>query len=108
VAALAGHAGHLEIDVQLTELFTVCAVIGSFIGSALSGKISSQYLKQGFGVFVLLLGCFLLYHEVNRETLAQIHTLIQENRQFILGALTVVIVSLLYRLWLWVHNLQAK
>ena len=105
-AALAGHAGHLNIDLQLTELFTVCAVFGSFIGSALSGKISSRYLKQGFGVFVLLLGCFLLYREVNHETLAQIHTLIQENRQFMFGAATVIIVSLLYRLWLWVHNLQ--
>ncbi len=107
-AALAGHAGHLNIDLQLTLLFTVCAVIGSFIGSAWSGKISSQSLKQGFGVFVLLLGCFLLYREINRESIAQMHSLIQENWQFIFGAATVVIVSLLYRLWLWVHRLQAQ
>lgn len=104
IAALAGHASHFEIDLQLTGLVTGCAIVGSFIGSQLSGKISSTHLKRGFGVFVFLLGSFLLYKEINPQIISQIQQLLVERREFILGALSLLLVLSLYRLWSWLHS----
>jgi uncharacterized membrane protein YfcA len=104
IAALAGHASHFEINLPLTALVTGCAIMGSFIGSQLSGKISSEYLKRGFGIFVFLLGSFLLYKEVNQQITAQIQQLLIERREFILGAVSLLLVLSLYRLWSWLHS----
>lgn len=106
VAALAGHADHFEIDLPLTGLVTGCAIAGSFIGSKLSGKISSAVLKRGFGVFVFLLGCFLLYKEINQDIINQIKQLLIERREFILGALSLLTLLSLYRFWSWLHAVK--
>jgi uncharacterized membrane protein YfcA len=104
VAALAGHASHFQIDWSLTALVTGCAVMGSVIGSRLSGQISSHYLKRGFGIFVFLLGSFLLYKELNQAMVSQIEQLLREKREFILGALSLLAVLSVYRLWSWLHS----
>lgn len=49
-----------EIDWKLLLLFTGIAVIGIFIGSALSNKIDGAKLKPAFGWFVLIMGVFIL------------------------------------------------
>jgi uncharacterized membrane protein YfcA len=106
LAALAGHASHLDINLPLTALVTVCAVSGSFIGSKISGKISSSHLKHGFGIFVFLLGCFLLYKEINQQIIDQIKQLLIERREFIFGALSFMLLLFLYRLWSWLHSVK--
>lgn len=106
IAALAGHANHFEINLPLTALVTSCAIVGSFIGSQLSGKISSAYLKRGFGVFVFLLGSFLLYKEINQQIINQIERLLIERREFIFGALSLLVLLGLYRLWSWLHSIK--
>ena len=105
-AALAGYAGHIQIDPSLTTMVTGCAIIGSFIGSFASGKVSSHYLKRGFAVFVFCLGGFLLYREVNTEILLQMKQLATTHKDFLLGGLTMVGLLVFYRLWLWVHSFQ--
>ena len=107
-AALLGYMNHIQIDINLTAIVTVCAILGSFVGSSLTSYISSYYLKKGFGVFVFLLGCFLLYKELSFEIIQQIEVIIAENQAFIQGASSVVAVFLTYRLWLWVHALKAR
>ncbi len=102
-AALAGHANQMNIDPELTSLITICAVAGSFIGSRLSKSIDSRYLKRGFGVFVFLLGSFLLYQEMSIELIEQIQQLIIKHKEFIKGALTIILTLMLYRLWSWLH-----
>lgn len=106
LAALAGHANHFEINVPLTVLVTSCAIVGSFIGSQLSGKISSSHLKRGFGVFVFFLGSFLLYKEINQQIINQIKQLLIERQEFIFGALSLIVVLSLYRLWSWLHSVK--
>jgi uncharacterized membrane protein YfcA len=105
-AALAGHANHMTIDLFITALFSAFAIIGSFIGSSLSGKIPGQHLKRGFGILVFILGCFLLYREINPPMMAQIKDLVIRHQDFILGASTILAIMLSYRLWLWTHTLQ--
>lgn len=103
LAALAGHANHMAIDSQLTLLVLVCAIAGSLVGSQLGKHIDGRVLKRGFGVFVFLLGGFLLYQELSAELIAQIEALIIEHKEFVKGALTIIIVLMLYRLWSWLH-----
>lgn len=103
MAALAGHANHMDINPDLTALVTVCAVSGSFIGSSLAKVINSRYLKRGFGIFVFFLGSFLLYQEMSAELIEQIKQLIIEHKEFIKGALTIIITLMFYRLWAWLH-----
>ena len=105
-AALAGHASHMQVDPTLTAMVTVFAIIGSFLGSMASARISSRQLKQGFGIFVFCLGSFLLYREISTEILLQMKRLALAHQDFILGGVTVMGLLVLYRSWLWVHSLQ--
>jgi len=103
VSALFGHAGHIDLNVELTTLVTLCAIIGSFLGSYLSGIIHSRLLKPGFGYFVLFLGSFLLYQEMSAELIRQIQDLIVQHQEFFLGAATIIFTLLFYRFWSWLH-----
>ena len=55
-AGLAGHLGHVDIDWRITLAVTAVAVLGSFVGGRLAGRIPGDVLRRAFGVFVLLLG----------------------------------------------------
>jgi uncharacterized membrane protein YfcA len=63
-AGLAGHLGHLSIDLWLATAITLPAVLGSFAGARLSGRISAATLRRVFGYFVLAMAAFMLYKEV--------------------------------------------
>jgi len=105
-AALAGHANHMTIDILLTGLFSAFAILGSFVGSSLSGKIPGRHLRRGFGLFVFILGGFLLYREINPPMIAQITDLVIRHQDFLLGASSILLIMLSYRIWLWAHTLQ--
>lgn len=105
-AAIAGHAENMSIDYSLTTLITGFAILGSIFGSLLTAKISSHYLKKGFGVFVFFLGSYLLYREIDLEIIHQIQSLAEQHKDFLKGAVTVVGFLGFYRLWLWLHSLR--
>ena len=102
-AALAGHANHMAINIELTTIFTCFAILGSLIGSKLSEKISTVYLKNSFAIFVFLLASFLLYNELTPQLLIQIKQLITIHQDFLKGALSMFFVLMLYRVWSWLH-----
>lgn len=52
------------IDWKLLIIFTICSVIGIFIGNKLSKKIESNNLKTIFGWFVLVMGVYILIKEL--------------------------------------------
>lgn len=66
--SLIGFTGDLlhndPMDWQLLLLFTLCSVIGIFIGTYLSKKISGEKLKKGFGWFVLVMGIYIIAKEL--------------------------------------------
>jgi uncharacterized membrane protein YfcA len=51
------------LDWNLIKIFTVCSIIGVFIGSYLSKKIEGEKLKTGFGWFVLAMGIYIIIKE---------------------------------------------
>jgi uncharacterized protein len=55
---------HYNINWSQLLSFTAIAVMGIFVGMALSDKIPGQSLKKGFGLFVLAIGLFILIHEL--------------------------------------------
>ena len=65
-AAFLGHASTVEIDFALAGMVTGAAILGSFVGAALAGKVPQDVLRRGFAWFVLVMAVFLLAQELPR------------------------------------------
>lgn len=64
VAGFAGYMAHVDIRWDLAAGFALCSVTGAFVGSMLAKRIDPSVLKQGFGVFVLVVAAVMLTLEV--------------------------------------------
>ncbi len=68
--SLIGFIGDVQyqasIDWQL--LFTIAgiAILGLFVGMTLTKKVSEKALKKGFGIFVLIMGSFILIDQISK------------------------------------------
>jgi hypothetical protein len=65
-AGLAGYLFAVQLNWPVVLAFTGTAVAGSFVGSALAGRLPERALRTGFGVFVLAMGAFVLFQELPR------------------------------------------
>lgn len=63
-AGLAGYLFSVQLDWPIVLTFTAVAVAGSFVGTALAGRLPERALRVGFGIFVLLMGAVVLAQEV--------------------------------------------
>lgn len=59
-----GDIGNQVIDWNFLLIFTALSIIGIFLGSFLSRKISGDKLKKSFGWFVLLMGIYIMLSEL--------------------------------------------
>lgn len=68
VKSLLGFAGDLftgqAIDWTFLTLFTLLAVAGIFMGAYLARFVSGARLKKAFGIFVLVMACFILAQQL--------------------------------------------
>lgn len=55
---------HYVIDWEQLLIFTAIAILGIFIGVKLSDRIPGNYLKKGFGWFILAMGIYILIREI--------------------------------------------
>jgi uncharacterized protein len=65
--SFAGFAGYLSstpIDWTLAAMVTLAAVVGSFGGARLAGKVPPALLRRGFAWFVVVMAVFILSQEV--------------------------------------------
>lgn len=62
-AGLGGYLFSVQLDWPIVLAFTATAIAGSFAGVALAGRIPERALRKGFGVFVLVMGAFVLIQE---------------------------------------------
>jgi uncharacterized protein len=58
-----GESGETHIDWALLGIVTSLAIVGIFIGMALSKKIDGAKLKPAFGWFVLIMGLYIIVKE---------------------------------------------
>jgi uncharacterized membrane protein YfcA len=59
-----GDLGKEEMDWTLLLSVTGLAIVGIFIGNAMSKKVSADGLKKGFGWFVLFMGIYIIIKEL--------------------------------------------
>ncbi len=67
--SLAGFAGHVQsahVDPGVAVLVTTAAVLGSFVGGALAGRVTQDRLRRGFAWLVLAMAAFVLLQEIPR------------------------------------------
>jgi uncharacterized membrane protein YfcA len=62
LASMITHHAHLQY--QLLFTVTTLAIVGIFIGNQLSKNIDGFKLKKGFGVFVLVMGTYIVWREL--------------------------------------------
>ncbi len=44
--------------------FSTIGIIGSLVGQKIANKVPQHHLKRGFGIFLLIMGCFILYRSL--------------------------------------------
>ena len=59
-----GEGGENNIDWQFLFIISLFAIVGIFIGTALSKKINGNKLKPAFGWFVLVMGIYIITKEI--------------------------------------------
>ena len=68
--SLVGFTGDLQrqayIDWKLLLTISAIAIVGLFVGMALSKKVSEKALKKGFGIFVLVMGTIILIDQLSK------------------------------------------
>lgn len=63
-AGFAGHATHVNIDLTLTSVVTLAAVVGSFGGAALAPRVPASSLRKYFAWFVLAMAAYLVFQQL--------------------------------------------
>lgn len=63
-AGLAGYLTTVTLEWGLIGAVTTAAVVGSFLGARLAGRIPEAALRKGFGIFVMVMGVFVLVQEL--------------------------------------------
>lgn len=63
-AGLAGYLTTVTLEWGLIGAVTIAAVVGSFLGARLAGRIPEAALRTGFGIFVMVMGVFVLVQEL--------------------------------------------
>ncbi len=60
----AGDLFHQQFNWSLLIPITTIAIIGTFIGRRIGQDLPGEKLKKGFGWFILLMGCYIIIHEL--------------------------------------------
>ncbi|MBM9432803.1 sulfite exporter TauE/SafE family protein [Flaviflexus equikiangi] len=63
-AGLGGYLLSVSLDWPLLAAFTGTAIAASFLGVSLAGRLPERALRTGFGIFVLIMGVFVLAQEL--------------------------------------------
>lgn len=57
---------HGHVDLKVALIIAVAVFAGGWIGAVAANRISGPYLRLAFAVFVLCIGCYLLYGALDR------------------------------------------
>ncbi|MFG2101108.1 sulfite exporter TauE/SafE family protein [Micromonospora echinaurantiaca] len=63
-AGLAGYLSSVSINWGLAAAVTLAAILGSFAGGRLAGRIPADVLRKAFGWFVVVMGVFVLAQQL--------------------------------------------
>src|SRR5512139_2080611 len=63
-AGLAGYLSSVHINWGLAAAVTAAAIVGSFAGGRLAGRVPADLLRKAFGWFVVVMGVFVLAQQL--------------------------------------------
>ena len=66
-AGAVAYRGQVPMDWTLVLAFTACAIVGSLVGARLVDRVSTEGLKRGFALFLIVMAGFVLW--TNRAVL---------------------------------------
>ncbi len=55
---------NIALDWQVIITFSLIGIAGNLLGQKISAQIPQHHLKRGFGLFLLIMGCFILYRSL--------------------------------------------
>jgi uncharacterized membrane protein YfcA len=108
VAGFGGHIHHASLDLSLTGIITAGAIAGSVAGGWLSGRISAKALRRMFGVFVILVACYVLYHSLTLAFINLVAALFEEHIEFFEGVAALTAALILFRIRAQIHRLEGQ
>ena len=56
---------HNNVDIKAAVVVGLALFLGAWVGAFLANKISGPYLKLIFGLFVVVMGLYLIYNSLN-------------------------------------------
>lgn len=59
-----GDIGQHPIDWLFISIVSAIAIVGIFIGGYFNQKVNADKLRKGFGWFVLVMGVYIIFHEI--------------------------------------------
>jgi uncharacterized membrane protein YfcA len=59
-----GHATHVQVDYAVAAALAAASISGTFVGAPLARRIPAERLRGAFAVFVLLVGAWVLTHQL--------------------------------------------
>lgn len=104
LAGLAGYSQHAELDVSLTLIVTVGALLGSGLGAVVSGYINPAWLRRGFGLMVVAVGGYVLTQALTPELLTSSQDWLSNAHRVGLALLGLILILVLLRIGRWVHK----
>lgn len=64
LSGFVGYLGMMEIPWKFLLSFSAFSIVGIFVGLSLVKYVSQKALKKGFGVFLIIMGAFILYQRL--------------------------------------------
>lgn len=69
IVAVITHYKQKNINIKLALYLTIGALAGAALGATLANKLDAGILRNIFGVFLILMGCYELFGKTNKKSL---------------------------------------
>ncbi len=64
LTGFAGYVGKVPIDYHLMAIFAGVAIAGSFVGAAISKRLSATSLKRLFAIFLVVVASYIVFRQI--------------------------------------------
>lgn len=66
IAAVFEYYQHDNVDLKAALIIALTSIVGAWVGSVYANKLTGPALRLSFGIFVTLLGFYLIYEAMKR------------------------------------------
>jgi uncharacterized protein len=66
IAAVLEYYRHDNVDLRAAFIIAIASILGAWIGSVYANRVTGPALRLSFGIFVVILGFYLIYGAMKR------------------------------------------